>query len=132
MSDRFQQHGAFSWYELTTSDASAAKQFYQTLFGWQVKDGPINGMDYSVFSLQGQDMGGIMPVPPDAPSGFAPQWGVYITVNDVDATAKQAAELGGKVCLEPMNIPDVGRFAMIQDPQGATLSIISYNSPAAS
>ena len=126
MSDRFKQHGALSWYELTTSDVTAAQQFYQTLFGWEMKQGPVNGVDYTVLSLDGQDIGGMMQTPPDAPADMPPHWGLYITVDDVDASAQKAIDLGGKVCIEPMDIPDVGRFALIQDPQGATLSVISY------
>jgi uncharacterized protein len=53
-------------------------------------------------------------------------WGVYVTVDDVDASVKLVEELGGKVLVAPMDIPNTGRFALIQDPQGATLSIISY------
>ena len=55
-----------------------------------------------------------------------PQWGVYITVDDVDATARKAEELGGKVLIPPSDIPDVGRFSCLMDPQGVMFSVISY------
>lgn len=58
-----------------------------------------------------------------------PTWGVYITVADVDATAEQAKLLGGKVLMSPMAIAGVGRFALIQDPQGATFCVITYQMP---
>ncbi|MBD2354242.1 VOC family protein [Tolypothrix sp. FACHB-123] len=126
MTNVFQQHGAFSWCELLTNNTTAAKEFYSQLFGWTMKDQPIPEGVYTVLKAAHQEVGGMMKMPEDK-SDIAPYWGVYVTVNDVDATAKQVEELGGKVCFAPMDIPDVGRFAMIQDPQGAILSVISYN-----
>ena len=70
-------------------------------------------------------MGGMMAIPPNA-EGMRPAWGVYVTVDDVDATAQQAVELGGSVCLPPLDIPNVGRFAVLQDPQGAVIHVIAY------
>lgn len=126
MTNVFQQHGAFSWCELMTTNTTAAKEFYSQLFGWTMEDKPIPEGVYTVVSAAHQQVGGLMKMP-DEMSAMPPHWGVYITVNNVDNTAKQVEELGGKVFLAPMDIPDVGRFAMIQDPQGAMLSIISYN-----
>jgi hypothetical protein len=63
---------------------------------------------------------------PESATGMPPTWGVYVTVDNVDASAKLAVDLGGKVMIPPTDIPDVGRFAFLQDPQGATFSIISY------
>ncbi|MBD2200106.1 MULTISPECIES: VOC family protein [Calothrix] len=125
MTNVFQQHGAFSWCELMTTNTTAAKEFYSRLFGWTMEDKPIPEGVYTVLSAARQQVGGLMKMP-DEMSAIPPHWGVYVTVQNVDTTAKQVEELGGKVCLAPMDIPDVGRFAMIQDPQGATLSIISY------
>lgn len=68
-----------------------------------------------------------MAMPPDM-QAVAPAWGVYVTVDDVDVSVQQVEALGGRICVPPMDIPDVGRFAVIQDPQGATLSIITYAS----
>ncbi len=69
--------------------------------------------------------GGIMPIPPNA-QGMPPAWNSYVTVDDVDATAKQAEQLGGKIMCPPQDIPQVGRFAVIIDPQGAAIAIITY------
>jgi uncharacterized protein len=121
----FQQHGAFSWCELMTSDPKAAQAFYGEIFGWDMKDGPIGDIDYTVVSAGGEQIGGITGIPAGAPN-MPPSWGTYVTVDNVELTVKKAAALGGKVLMEPREIPDVGQFALIQDPQGAILSVISY------
>ncbi len=68
-----------------------------------------------------------MPMPPDT-GEMPPAWGIYLTVDNVDETAKKAKALGGKVLIEPRDIPEVGRFCVLQDPQGAWFSAISYKS----
>jgi predicted enzyme related to lactoylglutathione lyase len=73
-----------------------------------------------------------MAIPAEAKAGgMPPNWGSYVTVADVDATARTAVELGGKVVHGPQDIPGVGRMAVIVDPQGAALSVICYSQPAA-
>jgi predicted enzyme related to lactoylglutathione lyase len=126
MSDVFQQHGAFSWCELMTTDAAAAEAFYSKVFGWILEDAPIAGMNYKTIKVGDRQLGGLMPIPPSAAS-MPPAWGLYVTVDDVDASIKLVEELGGNVLMPPMDIPNVGRFAMVQDPQGATFSIITYS-----
>ena len=118
-------HGAFSWTELTTSDPKAARAFYGKLLDWQFQDMDMGKSTYTVINVGGQGIGGITAVPPNA-KGMPPTWGSYITVNDVDAVVARVAGLGGKVLLAPMDIPTVGRFATIMDPQGATISLITY------
>ncbi len=125
MEERLLQHGMFSWSELMTNDAEAAKRFYAQVFGWQYTEFPMEGMSYSVIKANGQEIGGIMPVPPQA-AGTPPHWGVYVTVDDVDASVKKAEELGAAVMVPPTDIPDVGRFCVFRDPQGAVLSMITY------
>lgn len=119
------QHGAFSWCELMTTDVDAAKKFYGQLFGWQMQDVPVEGESYTLLSAGGKAQGGIMAMPPQA-KGMPPCWGVYVTVDDVDATARLAAELGAKTIVPPTDIPGVGRFHVLQDPQGAVISVITY------
>ena len=80
---------------------------------------------YTVINVGGQGVGGITTVPLNA-KGMPPAWGGYITVNNVDAVVARVAGLGGRVLLAPMDIPTVGRFATIMDPQGATISLITY------
>jgi predicted enzyme related to lactoylglutathione lyase len=125
MEERLLQHGMFSWSELMTNDAESAKRFYAQVFGWEYTEFPMEGMSYSVIKANGQEIGGIMPVPPQA-AGTPPHWGVYVTVDDVDASAKKAEELGAAVMVPPTDIPDVGRFCVFRDPQGAVLSVITY------
>lgn len=125
MSDPFKQHGAFSWCELMTTDVEAAKAFYTKLFGWDTEDMSMPGMAYTVVKAGGNGIGGIMPMPKEA-KGTPPAWNTYVTVNDVDLTAKTAEQLGAKLCVPPRDIPGVGRFCVIQDPQGAVINIIAY------
>lgn len=126
MDEQFKQHGAFSWCELMTTDVEAAKGFYTKLFGWDIEAMKMPGMTYTVVKTGGKGIGGIMAMPPDAPKGMPPMWGSYVTVNDVDATARIAEKLGAKLLVPPQDIPDVGRFCVIQDPQGAVISAITY------
>ena len=125
MATPFATHGAFSWNELTTSDTTAARKFYGTLLGWQFKDMDMGESTYTVINVDGQGLGGITGVPPNA-QGMAPTWGGYVTVDDVDKVVARVAGLGGRVLLAPTDIPTVGRFATIMDPQGAMLSLITY------
>jgi hypothetical protein len=125
MNESFKQHGAFSWCELMTSDVAAAKTFYGKLFDWETEDMSMPGMSYTVVMAGGSEIGGIMAIPKEA-QGMPPAWGAYVTVDDVDATANAAGQLGAKLIVPPTDIPDVGRFCVIQDPQGATISAITY------
>ena len=118
-------HGAFSWTELTTSDTKAACTFYGKLLGWQFQDMDMGTGTYTVINVAGQGVGGITGVPPNA-KGMSPAWGGYVTVDDVDAVVGRVSGMGGRVLLAPTDIPTVGRFATIMDPQGATLSLITY------
>ncbi|HUL12493.1 MAG TPA: VOC family protein [Methylococcaceae bacterium] len=125
MNDPFKTHGAFSWCELLTTDVDAAKRFYGTLFGWTLEDVNMTGTTYTLVKTGEQGIGGIMQTPPQA-AGAPPHWGAYVTVDDVDATAGKAVELGAKICVPPTDIPNVGRFCVLQDPQGAAISVITY------
>ena len=125
MTDPMKQHGAFSWNELMTRDVDAAKTFYSNLFGWTLEDMQTNDMGYTIAKASDKEVAGIMGMPPEA-GDMPPTWGAYVTVDDVEARAKQVETLGGKILLEPRDIPDVGRFCVICDPQGATLSLITY------
>ena len=121
------KHGQFSWNELLTTDPAAATKFYTQLFGWTTQEWPTPDFIYTVVKVSGADMGqgGIMPIPPHA-QGMPPAWISYVTVDDVDASAKLAEKLGGKIMVGPQDIPEVGRFAVLNDPQGASIAIITY------
>jgi len=90
------------------------------------------GGDYHVVRVGDTAVGGVMAIPPQAKAGgMPPSWGSYVTVADVDATARRAVELGGQVVHGPHDIPGVGRMAVIIDPQGAALNVIAYSPPSA-
>jgi len=128
MDEKLFKHGAFSWFELMTSDVKAAKAFYADLFGWELDDAPMEDMTYTVVKVNGEDVAGIMDLPPDS-RGMPPAWGLYLTVDDIDATTVKARELGATILVEPRDIPGVGRFAVIQDPQGAWFQVMQYKQP---
>jgi predicted enzyme related to lactoylglutathione lyase len=130
MDNKYKLHGAFSWCELLTTDVPEAKRFYSKLFGWTLEPAPMPGVEYTLVKYGGEQMGGIMSMPPGC-EGMPPSWGIYVTVADVDATAKLTVEMGGKVLVPPQDIPQVGRFCVLQDPQGATIKAITYVQQAA-
>lgn len=119
------QHGAFSWNELMTTDVTAAKTFYHELLGWELQDLQTPTMSYTLVKTGEREIGGIMAVPPEA-AGETAIWGSYVTVDDVDKLVAAANKLGGSVMVPPRDIPGVGRFAVIRDPQGAMLNLITY------
>ncbi|NNE34986.1 MAG: VOC family protein [Rhodothermales bacterium] len=120
-------HGAFSWSELMTADPEKAVSFYNHLLGWSNRDMPMPQGVYHLQMIDKFPVAGIMNLPqPELPTA----WVYYITVDDVDAAAKRAEELGAKVHVPPMDIPTVGRFAGILDPQGVFFHVIKYEEPA--
>lgn len=82
--------------------------------------------NYTIVKMGNQMVSGIMQTPPEA-ADMPPMWGAYVTVDDVDSMSKKAEELGGKIIFPLTDIPQIGRFCVIQDPQGAVLSIITYS-----
>ena len=126
-------NGAFCWNELGTTNLDAAKNFYSELLGWKLKESNSAGMVYNEIVVDGREngVGGMYQMGPEY-GAIPSHWTPYVAVDDVDAKAKQAAELGGKVCVPPTDIPNVGRFCMITDPTGATFSLIKLNPRAAS
>jgi len=122
------KHGAPSWFELTTKDTDAAREFYTKLFGWKAEAMPMPGFTYTTLEFEGNKIAGIMPVLPEM--GDMPSfWCTYFTVNDTDAVAAKATSLGGTVFIEPSDIPQVGRFAGIVSPQGVMFMVIRYLQP---
>jgi predicted enzyme related to lactoylglutathione lyase len=114
-----------SWPELTTPEPASAAAFYTSLLGWTTK--PESGFDtamYIEWVNQGASIGGMMPMRGDEWKGVPPHWMIYITVADCDERAAKAAELGARICVPPHDIPNVGRFSVMGDPQGAMFSII--------
>lgn len=113
--------GRFIWHENLTKDPKAAVAFYTEVVGWKTE--PF-GDDYTMWVGPRGALGGTMKLPEQAAKmGAPPHWLGSVQVADVDATAAQTKKLGGAVYMEPMDIPNVGRYAVIADPQGAALSI---------
>jgi predicted enzyme related to lactoylglutathione lyase len=115
-------NGHFVWHELLTKEPKAAIAFYSEVVGWKTQ--PFEGSDYIMWVSSQGPLGGVMTLPAEAAKvGAPPHWMSHVQVENVDATAAQVKKLGGKIYKEPEDIPTVGRFAVIADPQGAVLSI---------
>src|SRR5438132_5105594 len=113
--------GVFVWDELATTDVDGAQRFYEQVFGWTTSDmGPDYG-GYRIFNVGDTGIAGLMQLPDDS---IPPHWQPYVAVEDPDATTAKAKELGGSALMEPMDVPKVGRLAVLRDPQGATFGII--------
>lgn len=112
--------GTFSWVDLATTDQDGAKQFYSGLFGWVADDQPVgDGMTYSMMTMDGKPVAAIATQPQQQrDAGVPPAWQSYVTVESADAAADKATALGGTVHAPPFDVMDVGRMAVIQDPQG--------------
>ena len=121
--------GQFVWYELMTTDIAAAATFYSGVVGWSAADSGMPGMTYTIVSMADRPVGGLMPLTA-ATSGAKPGWTGYVGVENVDATAAKASQHGGLVCREPSDIPGVGRFAVLADPQGAPFVVFHSANPA--
>jgi predicted enzyme related to lactoylglutathione lyase len=117
--------GTISWTDLATSDQEGAKQFYAALFGWEYDDRPVGDEGtYSMAQLGGRGVAALAGQRPDeADQGIPPHWNVYVTVEDVDATAGQVAGAGGQLLAEPFDVFDAGRMAVLADPAGAALCL---------
>ena len=117
--------GRFVWYELITTDPEAAKGFYAKAVGWTMEASPMPDMTYILAKDdKGGQVAGVMAIPPEAKAmGVPPNWTGYVAVDDVDAAAAKAKSLGGSVMREPTDIPNIGRFAIVADPQGAVVAL---------
>jgi uncharacterized protein len=117
--------GTFSWPELSTTDQKAGVEFYKSLFGWDVNEQPMGpGETYSIFTLRGKDVAaGYTMRPEERQSGAPPHWNLYVTVANVDESAKRAESLGAKVLAAPFDVMDAGRMAVLQDPTGAVFHL---------
>jgi predicted enzyme related to lactoylglutathione lyase len=115
---------SFVWYELMSSDAAAAKAFYANVVGWNTQDMPMPGMTYTLLRAGDTQVGGLMALPKEArDSGMKPCWVGYVGVDDADSAAAKVKRLGGRILGVPTDIPNVGRFAMVTDPQGAAFNL---------
>jgi predicted enzyme related to lactoylglutathione lyase len=118
-------HGQFVWYELTTPDVAGAKKFYPPITGWGTQQ---FDKDYTMWTTRGVPFAGIFPLGSEQrQKGIPPNWMPYVDVDNVDETARKATSLGGKTMHGPQDIPNTGRFAVLQDPQGAVFGVYKSN-----
>ncbi len=123
-------HGQFVWYELTTPDVDDAKRFYPLIAGWGTQ--PFDG-DYAMWTTDGTPFAGLYALTDEMKGhGVPPNWMPYVEVDDVDASAKLATSMGGQVVHGPVSLPDVGRFAVLHDPQGAMVGLYKSTRPSMS
>ena len=120
------KHGDFIWYELMTSDPAAAERFYGAVLGWRTRLAAEGApVDYRIFGTGEADVAGLMAVPAEAAAaGMRPRWLGYVGVDDVDAAAAEIVRAGGAQHVPPTDIPGVGRFALVADPQGAAFYVM--------
>ncbi|MBE7469084.1 MAG: VOC family protein [Anaerolineae bacterium] len=124
------QPGALCWNELATRNPQKSSEFYTQLFGWTAQTQPMGETNYTVFK-NGDNMNAGMIEMTAEWGDIPPHWMVYLTVTDCDASAEKVTALGGKILVPPTDIPDMGRFAVVQDPQGAAFSFIKLDNPPA-
>lgn len=115
--------GRFVWHDLMSTDAERSLRFYCSLFGWQIESRPMQGCTYHMIHCGPGPIGGVMQEA-NIPTSH---WMPYVAVDDVDAIAMRIKNLGGSVCIGPIDIPDTGRFAVVADPMGAYFSIYPGN-----
>lgn len=118
--------GKHVWFELTTSDLKAAEAFYARVAGWVPRDAGMPGMQYTMVGPADHAVAGMMALTDEMKArGVGTVWTGYVAVDDVDAAAAQTQRLGGQVFVPPQDIPGVGRFSVVSDPQGAVLALFT-------
>lgn len=117
--------GEFCWVELATLDPQASKEFYNKIFGWEAVDNPVGeGMVYTSLRLDGKPVGALYQMNKEmAKRQIPPHWMSYVSVENVDDTLETVIENGGMVAMDPIDIFDEGRMALLMDPEGASLGL---------
>ncbi|MBS8227748.1 VOC family protein [Vannielia litorea] len=117
-------HGKVWWSELMTGDPEAARAFYEGVCGWRFESVDMPDGTYHVAHAHGGPVAGIMALPDDM-AGETPYWLTYVAVGDVDASLREVEAAGGKVLRAAFDVPDTGRIALVQDPTGAMLGLMT-------
>lgn len=126
-------HGTPIWYELLTPAPDASKTFYDAVIGWTIEPRPAGEMDYRMIDSGDGLVGGVARLSDAMTAGDArPSWLFYIGVDDVDATVAAITAAGGSVTMPPFDLPDIGRLALVADPQGAPFYVMRGASDQAS
>lgn len=120
--------GALCWTELACRDIEQAKAFYRAVFAWEGTTTAYDGSTYTEFRLGGSTIAGMIQMNEQWPPEVPAHWMVYFAVDDTDATAARAEQLGGRVPVPPTEIPP-GRFSVLNDPHGAVFSVIRMAVP---
>lgn len=121
------EQNPFIWQELVTPDQEISGTFFSKLFGWKLKHVDAGEFGtYTLFKKEGQDIAGMMNPTSDTP-GKGSYWHSYIAVEDIENCAKKTTELGGKVLVQPHDVPDVGRVCAVSDPTGAIVHLMQPN-----
>jgi predicted enzyme related to lactoylglutathione lyase len=116
--------GTFCWPELATTDARSAVAFYTKLFDWTVNESPMSEGSYYMFQRNGRDASAMMSITAEMRAhGVPPNWGAYVSVENVDKAVKQVEAAGGRVLKAPFDVMEHGRMAVVMDPLGATFSM---------
>lgn len=118
-----EEPGSMSWCELLTTDTKAAGKFYAGLFGWTAEDMPMPGMTYTVFTKGGAKVGGMMTILKEW-GPMPSNWLTYFAVSDCKGLVEKAKKLGAEIHKEVTEVPNVGHFAILADPQGASFALI--------
>ena len=125
------RHGDFIWYELMTTDADAARDFYGAVVGWDIEGQASGPADYRMISSATGPVAGLLPLTAAMTAeGARPGWFGYVNVDDVDAMAESIESGGGKVMVPAHDMPGIGRFAMVTDPEGVPIYVMKPTPPA--
>jgi predicted enzyme related to lactoylglutathione lyase len=121
-----EQHGTVLWNELATRDVAAAKAYYADVCGWSYEEVPMDDGTYVVAKLGERMIAGIFDMGvSDEMRDLPPHWMTYLAVDDVDAAAEQTRTSGGEVLRAPWDVPRVGRIAMVRDPSGGVVALMT-------
>lgn len=125
-------HGQFCWYDLITTDPAAAKRYYMSVFGWKTQSFPHASPDnpYDMWAVGDSTFGGVGKLSMESQAAAVPpHWISSVHVNNVDETVRKATSLGGRLVTGPQDIPQTGRYAVIEDPHTAKIAIFQSNGP---
>ncbi|MEM7668728.1 MAG: VOC family protein [Pseudomonadota bacterium] len=123
------RHGDIHWSELMTRDTAKARAYFEQTAGWTIEEMPMGDAEppYLVCSANGQPVAGIMDMNAPEFDGIPPNWTTFIHVDDVDLACAQTTEAGGQVMRAPFDVPVAGRIAIVADPTGAVVALITPN-----
>lgn len=122
-------HGTICWRELTTQNVERAKDFYQELLGWNLEQSKVTDMQYDEIHVDGKAVGGLLKIDEQWGEGWEKipsHWMTYIAVDNCDEIVEKIKANGGGCCVPPFDAPNVGRMSVVNDPGGATFSVIQF------